>query len=285
MKNDFVYALPGVIQSKDNRGSRNRLAKALRENELVKVLPGIYALAHLANDVRALAAAATLYEPNCILTGRVAAKLQFMADLKVDVVTASVDSAQFKIPKYAKFQFKRRKLPAELKRPWCKGFVVLPEVAVFQMAADNDFSGLCDGLRKSAVSIESLKKAEQKLKTCSRLRTSLCLEKAEGNPWSVAELEMQDVLRGEGINGWVGNRMIRVADRNVAPDIAFHERKVALEIDSEEFHHNLDSFHEDRARHNLLVAEGWIVLHATPRMVRERPEEIVEQLKAALWQR
>ncbi|MBB5870268.1 hypothetical protein F4553_003647 [Allocatelliglobosispora scoriae] len=78
---------------------------------------------------------------------------------------------------------------------------------------------------------------------------------------------------------------VRVADGIVLhPDLAWAEYKVAIEYDGE-WHDETDQFHRDRQRLNLLVADGWIVLHVTKRQLTADFPRLVRQVKAALRSR
>lgn len=282
MKKHFSYAAPGILRSKDNRAVRYGLAKAAASKKITKLLPGVYCQSHLENDPLTLAAAALIYNPNFVLLGEIAAKLQFMPDLKPELITAACQSAQFSARQYPKFRFTRASIPDDLKTSWGSGFVAAPEISVFHMSLNDDYSALCEALRRKVVSAESLIKAYQRLPERSSLRNLDCVTKARGNPWSLPELEMQELLSAFGITGWRGNITTKISGRNFILDIAFEEQKVAIEIDSEKYHLNQTAFHEDRSRHNLLTAEGWIVLHITPRAIRRSPKEVIKQVASTL---
>lgn len=74
---------------------------------------------------------------------------------------------------------------------------------------------------------------------------------------------------------------VPVRGRVLHPDLAWPEFKVAVEYDGE-WHDDPDQFHLDRRRLNLLVAEGWIVLHVTSRRLRTDLPGILTELRQAL---
>lgn len=65
-------------------------------------------------------------------------------------------------------------------------------------------------------------------------------------------------------------------------DLAWPELKVAVEYDGR-WHDDRDQFEADRARLNRLVTtDGWIILHATARRVREDLAGLVAEIRAAM---
>ena len=52
-------------------------------------------------------------------------------------------------------------------------------------------------------------------------------------------------------------------------DLAWPDRRVALEYDGVEWHGTAAQLGRDRARLNALLGAGWVVLHATARTLRD----------------
>lgn len=65
-------------------------------------------------------------------------------------------------------------------------------------------------------------------------------------------------------------------------DCAYMEERVAIEVDSSQWHTTIQAFHSDRARDRRLAEEGWITLRFTDRDIRERPAEVAAQIKRVL---
>jgi very-short-patch-repair endonuclease len=72
---------------------------------------------------------------------------------------------------------------------------------------------------------------------------------------------------------------VRVKGRNFRLDLAYPEHRVAIELDSWEFHHTRSAFEDDRVRDSLLRLEGWTVYHFTTSM---SVEFIVSTIRAAI---
>ena len=101
-------------------------------------------------------------------------------------------------------------------------------------------------------------------------------------PWSEAEREAHRLLRAAGIRGWRTNLPVALGPACYYLDIAFPERRLALEIDGRAFHSDRVSFERDRSRQNDLVLAGWTVLRFTWRMIAEHPEAFVAAVLQAL---
>lgn len=70
---------------------------------------------------------------------------------------------------------------------------------------------------------------------------------------------------------------VRIGGRTIRIDLAYPERKLAIELDGWEFHRTRTAFDDDRTRANLLVAHGWTLVRFTS---RSSDEEILGCLRA-----
>ena len=64
-------------------------------------------------------------------------------------------------------------------------------------------------------------------------------------------------------------------------DLAFPDRRLAIELDSVRWHHNRESFVKDRRRRNQLQAAGWDVLNFTWDDYASRPTELCAVVASA----
>lgn len=87
-------------------------------------------------------------------------------------------------------------------------------------------------------------------------------------PWSEAERELHNLLRSNGIGGWVGNHRIKAEDTWIL-DVAFPQEQVALEYDSREFHTSASAFERDRLKVNQLQDIDWNVFLVTAQMLAQ----------------
>jgi hypothetical protein len=65
-------------------------------------------------------------------------------------------------------------------------------------------------------------------------------------------------------------------------DFAYPGAMVAIEIDSEEYHLDLATFHGDRSRQNWLSVLGWTFLRFTHRHLRHERRHVAGQIASAL---
>ena len=100
---------------------------------------------------------------------------------------------------------------------------------------------------------------------------------------SLAEADLVAVLAAAGVERPVTQFELRDGGRLVARiDLAWPARRVALELDGYRYHADARTFVSDRERGNRIVSMGWTLLRTTPTVVRERSQELVRDVKAAL---
>lgn len=102
------------------------------------------------------------------------------------------------------------------------------------------------------------------------------------NPWSGGERELQQLLRGAGITGWVANVELRLASCICYPDVLFPDARLILEFDGYEIHGTRQAFESDRIRQNRLVLAGYTVLRVTWRRLQDEPDAVLAEIRAAL---
>lgn len=105
---------------------------------------------------------------------------------------------------------------------------------------------------------------------------------SRNEPWSAAERLAHRILRGARITGWKPNFPVFLGGCLCYIDIAFPHLKLAIEIDGRLHEEDEDLFESDRWRQNALVADGWLVLRFTWRMLKEHPEVVAAILHALL---
>jgi very-short-patch-repair endonuclease len=87
-----------------------------------------------------------------------------------------------------------------------------------------------------------------------------------------SERELHRILRRAGLRGWQANFPVWFGGELVGVlDVAFPDRKVAIEIDGWAFHSDVERFQRDRNKQNALVALGWTVLRFTWADLVHRP--------------
>jgi hypothetical protein len=114
-------------------------------------------------------------------------------------------------------------------------------------------------------------------------RLARLIRAAGGGAHSVAERRMATLLLTAGISGWVANAPIRDGSGLIGyGDIVFTRARLVIEIDGFAYHSDTERFQRDRTRQNRLVNAGWTVLRFTWRDLRDRPEQVITTIRAAL---
>jgi very-short-patch-repair endonuclease len=94
-----------------------------------------------------------------------------------------------------------------------------------------------------------------------------------------SERVLHAILRRGGLTGWKPNyRVLLVDGAAIVVDVAFVERKLAIEVDGWAFHSDVDRFRRDRHRQNTLVALGWTVVRFTWADLTERPDYVLSTI-------
>lgn len=102
------------------------------------------------------------------------------------------------------------------------------------------------------------------------------------NPWSGGERDLQAVLRGTVVTGWVANAPIRACGHVYHPDLLFEAARLVVEFDGFAVHGTREAFESDRIRQNHLVLAGYRVLRYTWQRLQHDPQGIVDEICAAL---
>jgi very-short-patch-repair endonuclease len=95
---------------------------------------------------------------------------------------------------------------------------------------------------------------------------------------SHAERLLVRLLREAEITGWELNYPFQ----DYLIDVAFPPQRVAIEVDGWAWHVSADRFVGDRRRHNALVSLQWTVLRFTWHDLVARPDDVVDEIRAAL---
>lgn len=260
----------GAIRRADHPKFQQRLDRLYREGVLERPLPGVFALPGTADAFHPAVIAGALWAgPDAVLVGRAAAKLTFWPGLDVDDLEFAIGyRRRVRVKRWVKFF---RKVPEQF--IWQLGAIRLtsPALTAVDLAAGPKGGDVIDRVvREGAASLEHLWEAfyAQPDRRGNPIRRAL-LEDSRDEPWSEAERELHRLLRAQKVIGWKTNRLVRVAGKNYYVDLLFEALKVAVEVDSWEFHGDRESFERDRRRRNELEAAGYLVLNFTWRQITE----------------
>ena len=100
---------------------------------------------------------------------------------------------------------------------------------------------------------------------------------AQSNP----EIDLLQLVCRAGFPEPLCNRDLVVNGEWLArPD--FRWGRVIVEVDSREWHSDVESWRRTLARHNLLTQLGFIVLHITPTEIRREPQRVIATIRETL---
>lgn len=119
-----------------------------------------------------------------------------------------------------------------------------------------------------------------------QLRAVLAARREKDAPdGSVLETKFRDLLIAHNLPAPIPQHEVRL-DRQFAGriDVVYLTEKIAIELDSWEFHSDRQAFERDRLRQNDIVVGGWMMLRFTDDQIRNHPEKVVATLRRALQQ-
>lgn len=115
----------------------------------------------------------------------------------------------------------------------------------------------------------------------ARLREVLA--EVAGGVRSVAEADLLDLIKHAGLPMPMFNARLFVGKRLVAvADAWWPRQRVAVEVDSREWHLSPEAWEETVRRHARMTAQGILVLHFTPKQIRTERAQVVATIRAAL---
>ncbi|MFA5883905.1 MAG: type IV toxin-antitoxin system AbiEi family antitoxin domain-containing protein [Acidimicrobiia bacterium] len=146
-----------------------------------------------------------------------------------------------------------------------------------------------DGLRRRVLSLHALHAVARRLPTIApgrspeRMARLLAVRTAGFHPGdSELESTVHRTLVNAGLPAPVRQHRLTVNGRTYFLDLAYPERKIAIEVDGFEFHRERNAFDHDRARQNDLVGAGWTVVRFTS---RSTDAHIIDTVRTVLFGR
>ena len=100
------------------------------------------------------------------------------------------------------------------------------------------------------------------------------------------EAELMDLIRRSRLPAPLYNAKLYLGDELIAvPDAWWRDAGVAAEADSKEWHLSPEHWEETMRRHARMTALGILVLHFSPRQLRDEPDQVVKAISQALASR
>lgn len=280
---DLLAEHGGIIRSAQYPQLRNKVNRAVRAGLAVRVFPGVLVDARLVELPAAQVRAAHLWAPQMIVAGAAAAHVSFWPECSVPVLDL-VGSKAGRLP--SGVRLRQIQIPASLRHDWGPGIITAPAMTLFTMNGEQGDKALCEALRRGAVTLDALEQANELLRGChGRAHRQEVIRIAKGNPWSIPEMDLHELLWSAGEYNWVGNKAMLLDGRVVIPDVTFEEERVIIEVDGRSTHTLAASFEADRERDNDFEVEDYSVLRFTPRKIWRAPGEVVTKILAVLTRR
>jgi len=110
------------------------------------------------------------------------------------------------------------------------------------------------------------------------MRELLEVERDTGFTRSRAERRLRRIIKASGIEPPIFNTHVQ----GVEADAYWPRLKVVVEIDGYQFHGHWAAFQSDRAKANMLVAAGYVVLRFTWQQLTLRPLQVVAEVARTL---
>lgn len=133
---------------------------------------------------------------------------------------------------------------------------------------------------KDRTSSETRKKISEKMKKWLRDNPNKHIWRRKRNYISQPCEVFKNYLRSKNID-FVAEYSPNIGDRNFSLDIAFPEKKIAIEINGNQHYNECGSLKEYyQQRHDLLVSDGWVVheIHYSVCYSEEKLERIINNL-------
>src|SRR5262249_26103438 len=100
---------------------------------------------------------------------------------------------------------------------------------------------------------------------------------------SAAEADFRDLIRRSGLpEPMLNPRLYLDGELLAVPDAFWRDAGLIAEVDSREWHLSPADWEHTMARHARLPAAGLLVLHFSPRQIRDEPAAVVQAVGSAL---
>lgn len=96
------------------------------------------------------------------------------------------------------------------------------------------------------------------------------------------EVRLRRLLVDHGLPEPACQHEVVIDGRSYRLDLAYPAQRVDVEFESLRWHTGRDRLEADSERRNRLRAAGWRIVHVTAGMVRDRPEQVVRDVRNAL---
>jgi hypothetical protein len=253
-----------------------------------RLLPGIYLTATGAPTQEQLATAALLHGgPDSVITGTAALRnyaIRVPDSRTIDVLVPARRQAistgfvtlsrtwrmprQWTVDGFLRFALAERAVADTVRR--------LPELADVRAVVASAVQQ-----RRCTIMDLATELADGPIRGSARLRAVLA--EVIAGVRSAPEADLRDLIRRAGLPEPLYNPKLYLGDVFLAqPDAWWPEYGVAVEVDSREWHLSPADWERTMTRHRRMSAAGVIVLHISPRQLREQQADAIAEIAGAL---
>ena len=268
-----LAATGGVINRAKLPHWRGAISWALKQGDIERVLPAIYARTGEAGDLTIKMRAVMESDPDAVILGQAAAALHglFGAD-----ECQVIEVASRRLHSRGWLRATHRQIPAELITSDQGIRVSSAALTVVDLIPALGSAVVDDALRRR-IRLGDMTAALAAIpgRPGNQQRARL-LAKSASQPWSAAERVGHQALQAAGIHGWKANLPITAS---IIADIAFDPLKLIIEIDGYTYHGDERAFSRDRRRDEELAVRGWQVVRFTAKDVFDDPARFAALVK------
>jgi very-short-patch-repair endonuclease len=276
---DLLAASSGVLVLRDHPRSARTIQRAADRGVVAAVLPGVFLRPDHLGDPAARLLAVSVWSPSGVVCADTALQLFTGRPVSMPIRLRSPNRRE-PVPWLC---VSRGAVPIEHRTRYRGIRTVTPAYAGLELATHDRGAAIFELLRRGLLTPDDLAATAAAFSgTPGNAERRRIATRAMGNPWSLAEARLHELLDSAGITGWVANRPLRIAGQVLYPDIWFRRQRVVVEFDGEAFHTSHPDFEGDRRRQNLLAAAGFRVVRITWAMLTDEPEAVVAVVRRVL---
>lgn len=253
-----------------------------------RMLPGVYLALTGSPTRRHQERAALLYAgPRSILTGSAALRHHGVRVPESEIVTVLVPAAQQRRSQALVRVCPTTRLPDRVSTDRGINFARVARAladAARELGSLREVRAVvADAVQRGCCRVDWLtEELSQAPRRDSRALRQALAEVADGIR-SVAEGDLRDLIAGTGLPMPLFNASLSAGEGFIAvADAWWPEAGVVAEVDSREWHLSPADWERTLRRHAAMSAQGIIVLHFTPRQIREEPARVVAEIRSAL---
>lgn len=156
------------------------------------------------------------------------------------------------------------------------------DIALTMRFRDDVRALLADAVQRRLTTVSALAAAAELAPRRGSRHLRAALEEVEAGARSCGEAEFLDLVRRAGLPEPELNAPVLTSRGTFWVDALWRAARVAVEIDGQAWHLEAAAWERDLRRQNLLIASGLTLLRFPVRRLRDDPDGVLREMKAAL---